>query len=152
MEGNVLWIVLAAVVFVVVLLLILFKFVRGLQSKRAAEVMAKFEGRKVYGVTSNANFFGQESKGRGQVRGNGVLVLAEGELYFEMWTPKRSLRIPFAFIQGVEQARSHLGKRRSGPPLLKVLFTNEKGQPDSAAWQLGKFEEWKSSIEKALHG
>ncbi|MCK4953145.1 hypothetical protein KAS14_05120 [Candidatus Bathyarchaeota archaeon] len=56
---------------------------------RINEVMEKFKDETVLGAFGSANFFGQESLGLGQVRGNGVLVLTEKELYFEMWSPKK---------------------------------------------------------------
>ena len=51
--------------------------------------MEKFKDEKVLGAFGSENFFGQESLGLGQIRGNGVLVLTEKELYFEMWHPKK---------------------------------------------------------------
>ena len=146
------WILIGAIAGGVGLLVLLVVFMRGLQKKRTAEVMAKFKDKKVYGVCSSASFFGVESKGMGQVRGNGVLVLAEGELYFEMWTPKRSLKVPFSTFQAVELVRSHLGKARAGVKLVKLSFTSDQGAPDSAAWQMSNPDHWKSAFEKIIQG
>ena len=91
----------------------------------------------------NVNYFGQESKGLGQVRGNGCLILTESELYFEMWTPKRILRIPKHMIKRVENPppKWHL-KKTKNRLLLKIHFTNEQGLEDSAAWIVPELEEW----------
>jgi len=128
---------------------ILFVLISRLQKKRAGEVLAKFKGRKIFGVTSSANFFGRQSAGLAQVRGNGVLVLADGELYFEMWTPKKSLSIPFSAIKSVETVRSFLGKTK-GRSLLKLDFENDQGEPDAAAWLIGKHKHWKDALEKVI--
>ncbi|MFH1093530.1 MAG: hypothetical protein V1739_05165 [Candidatus Omnitrophota bacterium] len=122
---------------------------KGLEKKRATEVLDKFKDKKVYGQTSNANFFGQESLGAAKVRGNGVLVLAEGVLYFEMWVPGRELSIPFSSITGVETPKVFLGKTK-GKALLKVCFKNQSGNADSAAWLLNNLTHWQSAIEKIV--
>ena len=78
---------------------------------RINEVMEKFKDEKVLGAFGSANFFGQESLGLGQIRGNGVLILTEKELYFEMWSPKK-LHIPINSIQRIGTPTSHLTKTR----------------------------------------
>ena len=133
----------------IVLFFGLFGLIFRLQKKRAGEVLARFKGRKVFGVTSGANFFGRQSAGMAQVRGNGVLVLAEGELYFEMLAPKKSLSIPFTALRSVETVRSFLGKTR-GRSLLKVDFENDQGEPDAAAWLIGKHKHWKDALQKVI--
>ncbi len=120
-----------------------------LQAKRAMKVLNKFEGRKVLDIQSCANFFGQESLGHTQVRGNGVLVVTEDEIYFEMWVPKREFRILVSSIQSIETPRSHLGKTK-GHPLLKVIFQNEKGERDSMAWLVKDVYSCKERLEKII--
>jgi hypothetical protein len=122
----------SVIILVTVSVIFVLSMLKKLAGQKAQEVLKKFEGRKVYGVHSSANYFGQESLGMGQARGNGVLVLAEGELYFQMWAPKKEISIKFSDITGVETPKSHLGKTK-GRKLLKVLFKNEQGQADSAA-------------------
>ena len=88
-----------------------------------------------------ANFFGQESLGIKQVRGNGVLMLTSEELIFEYWVPKKVLRIPLSKIHSIEQTKWHLRKTK-GVNLVKVLFTNKNFIEDSAAWWVRETEEW----------
>lgn len=111
--------------------------------KRIKEIFEPFKGISMVKSAQNVNFFGQESKGLGQVRGNGSLILTESELYFAMWTPKRILRIPIHMITQVENPppKWHL-KKTMNRSLLKVNFTNEQGQDDSAAWIVPELEEW----------
>ena len=118
--------------------------------KRKEEIMKKFEGKKVIGTFGSANFFGVESKGIRQVRGNGVLVLTEEMLYFEMWVkPKTIIEIPIKSIKKIDIVKSHLHKSKFRP-LLKVIYTNEIGEHDSIAWMVNNLEEWRNALEKLI--
>ena len=120
--------------------------------KRQEEIFKKFEGQKVLGAFGSANFFGLESKGVKQIRGNGVLVLTENKLYFEMWVkPRTIIEIPITSIKKIEVVKSHLYKSRFNP-LLKVIFTNDMDEIDSVAWMVGKnrLDEWKDALEKLV--
>ncbi len=111
--------------------------------KRIKDIFEPFKGVPMVKFAQNVNFFGQESKGLGQVRGNGSLILTDTELYFEMWTPKRSLRIHRHMIKKVENPppKWHL-KKTKNRLLLKVHFTNDQGQDDSAAWIVPELDQW----------
>ena len=124
-------------------------YLKNLQAKRAQEVLDKYKDKKIIAVSSNANYFGRESKDITQIRGNGVLILMQEELCFEMWAPKKELRIPVSSFSGVETTQSHLGRSKF-TPLLKVVFKNDEGQSDSAAWLVNNLDNWKQSIEKLI--
>jgi hypothetical protein len=115
----------------------------GLFKKRIKEIFDLFQGSPIITSAENVNYFGQESKGLGQVRGNGCLILTDYELYYEMWTPKRVLRIPRKNIFRVENPppKWHL-KKTKNRPLLKVHFINEEGIEDSAAWIVPHLDQW----------
>lgn len=49
----------------------------------------------------------------------------------------------------IETPKSHLGKTKFRH-LLKVVFKNEKGEIDSAAWLLKNIHHWKGSLEKFI--
>jgi hypothetical protein len=100
-------------------------------------------------IIPNVNYFGQKSKGAGQLRGNGTMLLTDDALVFEMWLLNRDLTIPFSAITGIENPRSFLGKSRFRP-LLQVNFTNADGQPDSAAWHVPDVEGLQRLIETAV--
>jgi len=123
--------------------------VRKLLQKRINEIMEKFKDKKILAEFSSANFFGQESKGSKQIRGNGVLVLTNKEFFFEMWHPKTILQIPISSIQRVETPKKHLGKTKFRS-LLKVIFENDKRETDSAAWLINHLQQWKESIENLI--
>jgi hypothetical protein len=115
-------------------------------ARRAQTIGERFPQAKT--IVAGANFFGQESRGVAQLRGNGTLVLTDSELYFELLIPRREFRIPLASIQAIETVSSHLGKT-VGRPLLKVVFLNEAGQNDSIAWYVPDVEGLKQAIESA---
>ncbi|MFW9864638.1 MAG: hypothetical protein ACFFEN_00940 [Candidatus Thorarchaeota archaeon] len=73
------------------------------------------------------NFFGQESLGAMKVRGNGVLLLTESELFFGMWKPKKELLIPVSAMVEIKNPKSYLHKSVFRP-LLEVVFKNEMGK------------------------
>jgi hypothetical protein len=95
-----------------------------------------------------ASFFGQESRGVTQMRGNGTLILTESDLIFEMWVPNKAFRIPLRSIQSLENPSSFLGKSRF-TPLLKVVYTNEQGTMDAMAWQVPDITSWMRYINEA---
>lgn len=113
--------------------------------KRINKIMKKFEGKNLILYSRGANFFGQESKGLRQLRGNGVLVLLEEKLFFEMWTPRKGLEIPIKSIIEVTTPKSHL-KKTVFRPLLKITFQNKENENDSAAWWVKDLDKWVTAI------
>lgn len=100
-------------------------------------------------MKGNANFFGIESQGIRQIRGNGILLLTDTDLVFGMFRPTLDVLIPLANIKKIEFTESHLTKTVF-QPLLKVYFTNEDGETDSVAWWLPNPTEWKNVLEKSI--
>ena len=114
-------------------LVALFTAIKRARARRLSEVKERFEGQDLLLFETGANFFGQESVGVRQVRGNGVLAVSMREIFFLMWLPRKALQIPIEKITRVETARSHLGKT-VGRTLLRIEFENSEGRRDSAAW------------------
>jgi hypothetical protein len=117
-------------------------------SKRTDEIVQKHSKQGVR-MKGKANFFGIESRGVMQIRGNGILLLTDTDLVFGMFRPTREFLIPLANIEKVELVKSHLTKTVF-QPLLKVYFTNEEGAADSVAWWLANPAEWKNVLEQCL--
>ena len=109
--------------------------------KRSNQIIEKFAHLGILKKSIGANFFGQESIGYKQVRGNGVLLLTNEELIFEYWIPKKCLRIPISKIYELEITKWHL-KKTKGVDLLKVKFINNEDMNDSAAWWLNDLDTW----------
>ncbi|MFX1599060.1 MAG: hypothetical protein ACFFB6_00530, partial [Promethearchaeota archaeon] len=108
---------------------------------RIKEIHEKFKSKNVLLIDDTSNFFGLESLGAWKVRGNGVLLLTEKELFFGMWKPKKELLITIESIIKVTNPKSHM-QRSAFRPLLKVIFKNENGDIDSAAWFVQKLDMW----------
>ena len=121
--------------------------VKKLFQKRINEITDKFQGKNIIISLNNANFFGQQSHKSLQMRGNGVLVLTQEELFFEMWHPKKVLQIPASAILEVEITKSFLHKSVFRK-LLKVVFTNQEGEEDAAAWWVTSLDKWIEELEK----
>jgi len=115
---------------------------------RIKEIITKFQENEIIKVSESANYFGLESKGVKQIRGNGVLILTKEKLFFEMWVkPKTIVEIPINSIQKIESVKSHLRKSRF-QKLLKVIFTNERRNLDSVAWLVRDLGDWMQFLEK----
>ncbi|NDJ51565.1 MAG: hypothetical protein GYB68_00600 [Chloroflexi bacterium] len=126
---------------------LIFALIALLAKRRADAAKARFPG----AVTIvSANFFGQESLGMAQVRGNGTLVLTNSELFFEKWAPHTEYHIPLRQITQIETVPSFLGKGTSAGPLLKVVYQDDRGGSDAIAWLLRDVEGFKRQIESRL--
>ncbi len=77
---------------------------------------------------AGANFSGLESKGMGQIRGNGFMALTNEDLRVTRAVPAAEWRIPHQYIKQVSLEPSFLGKQR-GTPVLVVTFEAD-GQID----------------------
>lgn len=117
--------------------------------KRISEILNGVASSNIILDSPSANFFGQESKGLKQIRGTGVLALTENELLFEMWKPTGKFKIPLVSIKGIETPKSFLRKTKFNP-LLKIVFENERGELDSAAWLVRDLQKWLQSIENMI--
>ena len=115
--------------------------------KRITEILDGFKGKDIILSLGNANFFGQQSRKKTQVRGNGLLLLTAEELFFEMWYPKKQLQIPVSSILKIEIAKSFLHKT-AFRKLLKVVYSNQEGEEDAAAWWVTPLDKWIEELEK----
>lgn len=115
---------------------------------RREEVEKRFQGQKIILQHNFAHFYGRESIGHFQIRGNGVLVMTAHELYFLLALPRREFKIPIHNITAVSNPRSHLGKSNICK-LLRIDFSNGE-KKDAIAWMVGRnVEAWTQAIEDA---
>ena len=117
--------------------------------KRIKEIHEKLEEKNILIFDDMVNFFGLESLGIWKTRGNGVLMLTEEELLFGMGKPKKELIIPVKSITEITNPKSHMHKSVFRP-LLKVMFKNEKGDNDSAAWFIQDLHKWNEILNDLL--
>jgi hypothetical protein len=136
--------VVAVVVGALVIAMVVAKVVVGrVRTSGAAAMEAEFAPGEVIRSDVMANFFGLSSLGPAQIRGTGVLVLAQSRLWFRRFGAGESLTFPLHSISSVELVKSHLGKA-VGRPLVKV--TTDTGE--SAAWYVKDAADWVQSIEE----
>jgi len=116
-------------------------------SRRAKRAETNVEEEVADAATRSAtvNGLGLESRGRGQVRGNGTLVLTADELSFRQWVPQRETTIALEAIVSVGTERTWLGKW-VGASLLCVRWRTPDGGEDAMAWQVRDLEGWISAI------
>ncbi len=100
---------------------------------------------------TDANFFGLESKGITQIRGNGILLLTTTQLVFGLYKPATDVVIPLSKIVAIDLVKWHLGKSVFRP-LFRISFINQDGLQDSAAWLIPDPYYWKTLLEKARSG
>lgn len=137
-------VIIAIVVGIVVSLGAVVVLLKRLKTQSEQAVRERFPNAKL--ILSSVNFFGQLSRGKMQMRGNGTLALTENELYFELWIPHREFHVPLNSIQSIETPKAFLGKSVFRP-LLKITFQNETGETDAMAWYVPDVESLISTIE-----
>jgi hypothetical protein len=130
----------------ILVLLVIQRVIMGaLRHRMMKMVQERFAGHGIQLMSLGANFFGQQSRGMAQIRGNGALVLLDDRLCFILAAPRREFVIPLQQITGVTLAKSHLGKTIL-QSLLRVDYTTDQG-PDAIAWALSDPEKWLREIE-----
>ncbi|MUG96076.1 hypothetical protein F7734_28530 [Scytonema sp. UIC 10036] len=153
MDGLTLGLAIATGVMLIVgisLWLLFSVFFKGMQKFGQQRLHERFTDDQILQSETTANFFGFQSRGRGQIRGNGVLALTREELWFSQFITREEIRIPLVEIQAVSLVDSHLGKRVLGRQELKVEFQTATGTTDAAAWLVGDPNSWKTAIESAM--
>jgi hypothetical protein len=121
--------------------------IKYLEKTKAEKILKNYSKEEIKAFSSNVNFFGEKSKGMTQIRGNGALLLTKDYLYFQMWIPKKEIKIPLDKIENIEEVKSFLGKSKLRP-LLKIDYIDENGQKNSAAWLVKNLQKWKSIINE----
>ena len=116
-----------------------------IRSSLIARIHARYRPDQILLEEDWANFFGRESVGVLQVRGNGALVLTATDLHFFMLVPKTEICIPLSSIREMTITKQHLYKVTPFD-LLKVVYI-EKDRFDSIAWYLPQPAMWKQRIE-----
>jgi hypothetical protein len=117
--------------------------------KRINEIHERYKDKNILLVDDMSNFFGLESSGVLKVRGNGVLLLTEEELFFGMWKPKKEISILTSSILKITNPKSHM-HRSIFKPLLKVIFRNENGEIDSSAWYVKELDKWNEYLNNLV--
>jgi len=114
---------------------------------RIQKILKDLDDQKIILEEHQANFFGQRSKKYKQVRGDGLLLLTESDIIFEMYLPQKSLVIDRKSIKNISTPRSFLGKSKL-TQLLRVDFINTEGNEDAAAWAVKELNRWVTELQR----
>jgi hypothetical protein len=147
--GNVLMaagVVLSTLVGLAIVFRLVFGRLRGMARRSEEAARQQYPDARL--VDASALFFGQQSRGATQMRGNGTLVVTDSDVIFQQWVTNREFRIPLSAIQSIENPSKFLGKWQ-GVPLLQINFLNESGQSDAMAWRLRDLSGVQRVIEEA---
>jgi hypothetical protein len=139
--------IVALVLAILVVIALAFAVVLIPVSRRAKRVRTGLEEELGDSIERSANVsgLGLQSRGRGQVRGNGRLVLTRDELSFRQWIPQRETTIPMAAVTAVGTERTWLGKW-VGSRLLCVRWRASDGSEDAMAWQVPDLDGWLAAL------
>ena len=133
---------------ITLLLIILNLFFASLRKKLENHIRDNFDKEEIIGATTRANFFGVQSKGGKQLRGNGALVLTRDRLCFIRGVPQSVYSIPTKTITQVSLPKSFNGKTVFSK-LLCVHHSVEGGK-DAMAWSVKGPNKWKEAIETLI--
>jgi len=117
-----------------------------IQTKLRNHIQQKFDKEEIIGMTTSANFFGKQSKGGKQLRGNGAFVLTKNQVCFIRAVPFKEYVIPLKSITEVSLPNSFNG-RSVFSKLLCIQYKTDSGQ-DAMAWAMKDPESWKKAIDK----
>jgi hypothetical protein len=129
---------------IAVLLVGVVLILRYLRARGRAEMDRELRGRAPKKIDDMVNFFGVESRGATQMRGNGCLALVDDELVFIQWVPRQTIRIRLAEIAEVDEANGHLGKTIARK-LLRVRWQTA-GVEDTVAWYVNDLAGWLADL------
>lgn len=128
------------------LLWVIFKIVLTTIRRQLVRVISEtFKREEIIMGSVNANYFGLESLGGRQLRGNCALVLTRDVLWSCRAVPRRELPIPVQRIEKVSLVKSHCG-RALFVDLLRVDFEAADSR-DAVAWYVREPKKWKAAIE-----
>jgi len=127
--------------------LIFIHYLKKVKAKIQKKIAQRYSGQNIILKEESANFFGKESLKSKQVRGNGILILTENEIYFSMFMPRKEIIVSIDSIHSIDTPISFLGKTKF-KPLLKINFEARQEVQDSAAWLVRDVEKWKKEIQK----
>ncbi len=108
-------------------------------------IKGKVFGQAIVQPLERVMFRAQESYGYSQTSGTAYMVLTEQALYFELVLLDRSLMIPRSKITDVDKVYRLLGVS-PGRLMLKISFTDEKGQADAIAVTMPDMDVWAGAL------
>jgi hypothetical protein len=139
----------SAILFGVCFLFVMIRlFLYSIQTGLGSHIQKRFDKEKIIGVTTRANFFGEQSKGGKRLRGNGAFVVTKEEVCFIRAVPFKEYVIPLKSITELSLPNSFNGKSVFSK-LLCIQYKTDSGV-DAIAWAIKNPESWKKVIEELM--
>lgn len=135
----------AAIFLGVSLLVWFFYFLWRRQNLVKKRVADKIKGQEIVMPIEHVMFRARELSGYSQTRGMGFIVLTQAFLYFEFVLLDMIIEIPASKLTGAEFVYRLKGVSPVRK-MLRILFNNEQGEPDSIALHVKDMERWKSAV------
>jgi hypothetical protein len=125
-------------------------WIRRLRAEAVSDLQETVSGEKVYHV-EDCNYFGLQSAGYKQWRGNGVLALTGRGIHFRMFVPRKTLFIPVEAVREISDPRGFLGRTKA-KKLLRVDFMDSAGKEDACAWLVSSLQWWMDALRALRSG
>ena len=132
-------------VVLVILLSLFFMKLKKNQDEIRKLIADKFPEHEIRLHAPHAYHMARQSRGYGQRRGNGNLILTDKELFFAMSFPKTIYSIPLETIGEIETPR-RMGGKSMVMRMLKVNFKTENGEDEAVGWIVKDLDTWVAEI------
>ena len=132
------------VVLVIVLTLFFMKLKKN-QDEIKKLIADKFPEHEIRLQAPHAYHMARQSRGYGQSRGNGNLILTDKELFFAMAFPKTIYSIPLETIGEIETP-TRMGGKSMAIRMLKVNFKTENGKDEAVGWIVQDLDAWVAEL------
>lgn len=133
------------VVILVGIIIILSRMSR-IRSECRETLAARYESKDIVYHDNLVHYLGMDSVQGKQIRGKGVLVLAQNELFFFRLHPRLELCIPLKKIKRIVNP-THFLDISSPTPLLQVNFLEDDGTLSSVAWKIRDITSFTESLK-----
>jgi len=100
-------------------------------------------------LDEKAIFFGIKTSGFRTLRGNGIFIITEKQIYFSLFLPDKEYKIKIDSIEEIRTGKSFLGKTKFRE-LLIIDFKENDARLNSAAWLLSDLNQAIETLEKIL--
>ncbi len=109
----------------------------------------RFGSRPVLAMSFGVNFYGKASEPGKPQKSSGFLLLFSDRLFYRSRVKKIELEIPGARIARIYHDRTHKGVDLH-QSLVKIDFSDDRNQKDTAAFKVPYPPQWMQAIENAL--
>jgi hypothetical protein len=137
------WLIIAVVFFGIIGTVALIRY------KDRKWIERRFSDRQIRAVSFGVNYFGLSSEPGSTRRSSGFLLLLSDRLFFRSRIKGLELDIPGDRIRNVTHGTSHKG-RALHQSVIKIVFTDDTGQTDTAAFKVPYPPQWIDAIRNTL--